>query len=130
MLCPHEGIKRRSFIFKREYFFFSEKISKDRRSEDASLLASGWIFVCPTTVSTDAYCDRASRCSRHGCFTRTFQVPSSSFSSSFEVSFEADVRVETRRNVTSSYKRIYTALLQHLHVYQSLFPTKLLAKTR
>lgn len=108
MLCPHEGIKRRSFIFKREYFFFSEKISKDRRSEDASLLASGWIFVCPTTVSTDAYCDRASRCSRHGCFTRTFQVPSSSFSSSFEVSFEADD--STRRNTTKRYELVQANL--------------------
>lgn len=105
MLCPHEGIKRRSFIFKREYFFSSEKISKDR-SKDASLLASGWIFVCPTTVS--AYCDRGSRCSRHGCFTRTFQVPSSSFSSSFEVSFEADD--STRRNTTKRYELVQANL--------------------
>lgn len=133
-LCLHERIKRRSFIFKRKYFFTEKmKILKTvLKKLLSSQLLSGWIFVCPTAVSTDAYCDRASRCSRHGCFTRTFQVPpSSSYSSSFEVSFEADD--STRRNTTKRYELVQANLhsaVIHLDVYQSLFPTKLLAKTR
>lgn len=124
--------KKKKFHLQAKILLHGEDEDLKDRSKEASLFASGWIFVCPTAVSTDAYCDRASRCSRHGCFTRTFQVPpSSSYSSSFEVSFEADD--STRRNTTKRYELVQANLhsaVIHLDVYQSLFPTKLLAKTR
>lgn len=104
---PSRKNKKKKFHLQAKILLLGEDEDLKDRSKEASLFTSGWIFVCPTAVSTDAYCDRVSRCSRHGCFTRTFQVPSLS-SFSFEVSFEADD--STRRNTTKRYELVQANL--------------------
>lgn len=131
-LCLHERIKRRSFIFKRKYFFTEKmKILKTVLKKLLSSHPDGFSSVQPLfprmLIATEHRDVRGMDVSpgRFKC------PPSSSYSSSFEVSFEADD--STRRNTTKRYELVQANLhsaVIHLDVYQSLFPTKLLAKTR
>lgn len=112
-LCLHERIKRRSFIFKRKYFFTEKmKILKTVLKKLRSSHPDGFSSVQPLfprmLIATEHRDVRGMDVSpgRFKCPPPPPTPPV--LRSRLRPTI---VRVETRRNVTSSYKRIYTALL-------------------